>query len=565
MIRMGVTLDDLHAKKDIYIWEVSRDSLLTFSWLACRGIKINGFVTEKKELHTQKFLDVQVVGIESISIKENILLIVPDEYKNECNNVPESTENIEVSFYGDLLVVNQELNEKKIILCGLGQNFTLYENYLAQSGFAVDSYAIIGKNTGEIIYNNKQVFHNNNMPKSSDYTYIIAEPNEVIRNKVGRYVQLLGIKDICFFNEWVDDVILRQSNFFLFIDNALKKNKKLFLSKKSTIFCESIFDMLRMYSIDIEGYLPENIYDFCYENLDEAFVVITEAERSAVEQVGNQLEQIGLSIDKHDYVGIYPVQWKGHPDIFTDCMVECSLKGNTELPGVRVLGNRDADIKIIVLGGSTSTCDAFKPKSWVEFLSEYLIKNNVSAVIYNMSHEGQDVTNELLRLLRDGICIQPDYVISMSGVNNCQHKKEFNNDFNTVMSMRWLNALDPNSAVLSGLPSKEDVFSYWTRIEKVIKATTEIYGAKYLGFLQPMYMAKNKKNLFDYFISENAGNTQDTQIIMNGVSDNEFYINLIDLFSEDEGMYIDNCHYTTEANKKIAETVCEYLMNSIKN
>ena len=565
MIRMSVTLDDLHAKKDIYIWEISRDSLLVFSWLSYRGIKIKGFVTEKKDFHTQKFLNAHVVGIENILSKKNILLIVPDEYKNECTNIPDSTENVEVSFYRDLLVVNEELNKKKVILCGFGTNFPAYENYLAQGGVTVDSYAIIGKKTEEHIYNGKQVFYNNNLPKSSDYTYIIAEFDEIIRNKIGRYIQLLGIKDICFLNEWVDGIVLRQSNFFLFIDNALKNNKKLFLSKKSTIFCESILEMFRMYSIDIEGYLPENIYDFCYENLEDAFVVITEAERSAVEQVGNQLEQIGLSIDKHDYVGIYPAQWKGHPDAFTDCLVEQSIKGNTDLPGVRVLGNRDADIKIIVLGGSTSTCDAFKPKSWVEFLYEYLIENNTSAVIYNMAHEGQDVTNELLRLLRDGICVNPDYVISMSGVNNSHHKKEFNNDFNTVMSMRWLNVLDSNATILSGVPSEEDVFSYWKRIEKVIKATTEIYGAKYFGFLQPMYIAKNRKDLFDYFISENAGNTQNTQHIMNSVSDNDFYINLIGLFSEDEGMYIDNCHYTTEANKKIAKIVCQYLTNSINN
>ena len=43
----------------------------------------------------------------------------------------------------------------------------------------------------------------------------------------------------------------------------------------------------------------------------------------------------------------------------------------------------------------------------------------------------------------------------------------------------------------------------------------------------------------------------------------DFYINLLSLFDEKEGMFIDNCHYSENANGILAEIVYEKLIKDL--
>ena len=45
-------------------------------------------------------------------------------------------------------------------------------------------------------------------------------------------------------------------------------------------------------------------------------------------------------------------------------------------------------------------------------------------------------------------------------------------------------------------------------------------------------------------------------------TDTDFYMNLIDLFDENEGMYIDACHYAQKAKKVLADIVFQDIVQN---
>lgn len=59
-------------------------------------------------------------------------------------------------------------------------------------------------------------------------------------------------------------------------------------------------------------------------------------------------------------------------------------------------------------------------------------RSGIEVVLYNGAACGYDIVQELLRLMRDGNIIKPDYVISMSGVNNTNRKMRTDNQFCVV-------------------------------------------------------------------------------------------------------------------------------------
>ena len=48
-----------------------------------------------------------------------------------------------------------------------------------------------------------------------------------------------------------------------------------------------------------------------------------------------------------------------------------------------------------------------------------------------------------------------------------------------------------------------------------------------------------------------------------GSRKDDFYINLLSLFDDKEGMFTDICHYSEEANKILADIVYEHILKDL--
>lgn len=569
MLNSILTLESDLINKKKYIWNTNRDSLVVFSLLAFRNIKIDGFVTTEKEQTKKFFLNTEVICLEDLQKQMASILIVSDECKKYNNTeIPVSNSHINVKFFSELLSFNKNLLNKKILVYGTNPLGSKTKKFLDAQKAKITAFLTLEANSSNTFEGKPviQFAHMSELADFSNYAVVLAEYNSPLRNLMADFLEKLGVKNIYLLDELLDMALLKQSNFFLFIDLAIQKNRNIYLTGKGTAVANKIEEILILYHIPLTGYISDgesadenmkSIYDLYYESTIHPFVIIAASERRKAEEISNRLESIGLSINRHDYVGIYPVQWKNHPPIGEDCLVDYSTKINGMPPGVKVMGNGCK--RIIILGGSTSTCDSFKPTSWVEFFYQKILERAGNITIYNLAHEGNDVVIELLRLLRDGNVLKPDYVISMSGVNNTFHKENMASQFNTEMPSKWLKALSPNIQILSGIPDAESLFSFWRRIELVIKAVAELYNATYIGFLQPMNIYKPHKTLFESMIMEDESVLSDRSFI-NESSEDDFYINLQNMFWNHEGMYIDNCHYSTLGNEKLADTVVNVFL-----
>jgi len=93
------------------------------------------------------------------------------------------------------------------------------------------------------------------------------------------------------------------------------------------------------------------------------------------------------------------------------------------VPGFAVYGDPDAPdaLRIVALGGSTT--DPLDPGNWPRALQRLLANQGVPAVVFNGGVSGYSSNQELLKLIRDALPLEPDLVLSLSGINRIASRK----------------------------------------------------------------------------------------------------------------------------------------------
>lgn len=572
MIQSLFTIAPEYNDKPKFIWDISTESVDVFSRLAFRNIRIDGFVTCDFEYLGDSFMNIPIIDAKRLKEYSSAILIVPDEYRDYLKIDRLILEiDVEVKCYSDILRINTSLAKQPVYVFSVDGVGNSVRDCIEKSGISVEAFVTLDGESHNQYEGIPVLPLSLVLLQKQKGVIVLAITDENYRNRVMDLINKYNNEtDIYFINELVDDVLMKQNKFFPFVDNALKQKKEIYLTAEGTAFADKIESILQMLDVSIAGYALEeeqegkcgkSIFDLYYEGLEQIFVIVITTERSKAEYISNILEKIGLSCDRHEYVGIYPVQFRGHHPIAFDSLVNQSIEVEKNFPGVFMIGTKKSgDKKIVVLGGSTSTCNVFKPKSWVEFFYEEISGEIGDVTIYNMAHDGNDVTQELLRLLRDGAALKPDYVVSMSGVNNTDYKEDMDNQFNTEMTQKWLKVIDSNVRVLTGIRGDDNLFQFWKRNQQIIKAVSEIFGAKYLGVLQPMNCWKPQKSLLHSTMMKSIRENSSICFYEESTQD-DFYINMLDFFwNADEEMYIDNCHYTTKANKMIAQEVAKKFL-----
>src|SRR5262249_27994290 len=92
----------------------------------------------------------------------------------------------------------------------------------------------------------------------------------------------------------------------------------------------------------------------------------------------------------------------------------------TWLDGFVVYGDPSKGLQrpiILTLGGSTTAGVQF-PNSWPEQLARMLKERNIPGTVINGAIGGYTSSQELLKLIRDGLEFQPNIVITLNGVND---------------------------------------------------------------------------------------------------------------------------------------------------
>lgn len=362
------------------------------------------------------------------------------------------------------------------------------------------------------------------------------------------------------------------------LDNANKMNKKIYLYSKKNQMSEFLILFLERCRIKISGYVNDvgdeekdikSIYELVSNGIDDKFILLNEEFSDRIVSARKTIEYVGFSLEKTSYTCF---QWhtcstkKFLDEMNTswDPLVGGSICYSDGKPGWAMYGSEENNIvRILILGNSTSSED-FYIENWISKLYNKLKRNKIESVIYNGAHSANDIVDELLRFLRDGNVLNPQIVISMSGVNNLYYK-ECENQFNSERMVGRGMAFIREGQYCCGVKSSESLYHFWYRNEQILKMLAVFYGAQFYCFLQPMNMTMEHMTLREKSIFEQERRIEGALEFRKLSNHNAGYVNLMRLFEHQEGMYIDLCHYTDKAHAIIAEKVYETIMPALQD
>ena len=268
------------------------------------------------------------------------------------------------------------------------------------------------------------------------------------------------------------------------------------------------------------------------------------------------------------------------------------------LPGFVIYGDaasKDA-LRIVALGGSTT--DPLDRDNWPKQMQEILASEGVPAVVYNGGVSGYSTSQELFKLIRDVLPLEPDLIISLSGVNDLAflhsmpghpmvhpYQKRL---LDTITGerpviffpnarrrlQRWRTqktpAIDRVLGVNYGPNVAANHVGHWARNTRLMHAVAQASKTEYVGFLQPILgvgaydLGQDDELLIqeaiqkfgpdylplakDFFISAGSEARQ-----------TPFLVDLTDLFRGQTGLYRDQRHPNAEGYRQIAQAIIDDL------
>ncbi|MDE7314178.1 MAG: SGNH/GDSL hydrolase family protein [Mucispirillum sp.] len=573
MINALSTLKGKYENKKIYIWDINRDSINVFTKVAFRRIDIAGFVTTQTEYVGMVYMNRPIVPVEEVKQDKDYIILASDRVSKEKISM---LSEYNIIYWSDSFEINEELKQKKVIVYGIGCGADRLCDTLVKNGIEPDLYCVSKKNS-IIQYRGKKVIEAVELENYRDYAIVVSVINARYRSEIIEtlsdsqkrpqeiYVELDAI---------IDSV--GQTNLIQSIDLAIKEYKHIYLYSKKDEIAKLVEAALYVYGVQIQGYAYdvedkeqniESIYELAYEGVEDKLIIINEGLPEHLVRARENIELTGFSLEKGNYTGLQwytrakksmLLEWRE----FHDPLVGGSVLYTNKMPGWRVYGKEDEGIRIIVLGGSTSS-EEYHPENWVSKLYYGLLKQNVKTVIYNGAHPGNDIVDEILRLLRDASVLQPQIVISMSGLNNLCHK-ESTSQFNPERMINWVRSLSPDKQYCSGLYSEESLFSFWSRNVRLLKVISEFYGAKFYGFLQPMNLSMSSMTLRESSLFGDEKTSPALEVFRRFADREDCYRNIMPLFEHQNEMYFDICHYTDKAHNIIADKVCSIILSDLR-
>lgn len=571
MLKLLYTLSEMHKGKHIYLYGVNRDSVNVFADLAYRGIVVEGFVDVLGRYIGSYFMKRPIVGKNILLGKKDMIVISDDKNRDAVQkDFPETG----VFYRDEILDVDDALKEKSVLLYGTGERGEEIYRLLQQKGIAIEAAYVTEKR--QETWNGLAVHGIEELPEDSGTAVILAA-------KVKRYQEeMLEKIEGCKVEKYIDEFLpvfwSEQGDLFQVIHKAAAEEKEIWLYGNDNEDARLIERILEKYDIPVCGKVYEeaieekgikNVYELAYEDIENITVVITERDRIKSQSVCETLDQLGFSMEAHNYTAVYAKasEHREQMKTLTDCLLGHVEDGNGRQPGYAVYGDGgEDDLKILILGGSTSTDGHYRPRSWSYRFYQKLKNAGFNVTVYNGSACGYDIVQEMLRLLRDGAYLRPDYVISMSGLNNIARKRRTENQFCITTFIDWINALAPGKKYESGLSCEETLYDFWYRNTKILKIIAEFYGAKFYSFLQPVNLAKSETTLFETVMHEKRDMLENTRIYREKarLEKDGVYRNLIDKFDAEKGMYIDYCHYSGRGNEMLAEIVFQCVQKGMK-
>ena len=315
--------------------------------------------------------------------------------------------------------------------------------------------------------------------------------------------------------------------------------------------------------------------ELMYENFEEIKVVITAP--GGRDSIIKTLTEMGFNYDKH-IVTEYAENRLG-PNLSQVDILLGTSRGDKILYEMKEKKS-DNEITIVLVGGSTTDPLYAGINSWSFCLQEMIDNNSIAARVVNIAERGYTSSQELLVLLRDGLAVKPDVVISYSGWNDITPAMDIEKGKRYAYTSRNLyltfkNLLEnyhgekPFCDVYYGKLEDNPFEQYITNM-RLMHAVCVEFNCKFYGLLQPSLASIPIELLKCSFAKSVVKDPLMTDmrekwdVFYNKyLAENSIYSYLYDfthILDEHDDVFEDSCHVSDAGNRIIAEKVFELLM-----
>lgn len=537
-----------------------------FTRLAFSGIRVEGFCSSGgNSLCT--FLDKPVWEPQVLLEEPDVLLVFPDgqeSWKEKFTNGKPLCLS-----YSALFEVRRELQEQQIvILYDSSQEAKRITGNLEKHGLQVWGYCPIGVSQNKIA-DGKMVSKEELMKRADCYHIILASATVYFEKSL----YALQNKNLQIFVPGRDifyraTLYIMLGNVCWYLDKAFQAGKKMVLYGADTCFTNAWLSFFYRLGKEVDN-IVNDIYDLAYEDTSDTFIILNNKIEQWVSSC-ELLESLGFSEFNENYAGLYAVSYR-HLEEKKDVTlghVTGTLLDNTRYPGFSVYGGEEAqDLRIVILGGSTSTSEAYRVPCWPQLMYERLHHEGKCVTIYNGAVDGYTSCAELYKLIRDVGRLNPHVVVSFSGVNNIV-KEEYpytfqhlNHIFNDIFRDDYSKGLREEALSAAQI---------WVQQEQMMEAICRsVYHAQFFCFVQPMYLSKGELLAGERLKFEHDESYRRAALKFRAEASEiarkfAWMVDLQDILDESPEVFFDSMHVDGAGNRMIADAVYAHLIGEFK-
>lgn len=573
--------------KDIFIKGIDEQAIHILRVLTWYGYRIEGFVDEK--FAGEKFLNKRIIHMDNLNKIPNAVCV------DELCAPFYCTEKLERYAF----VLNDAISHTEVALYGKGISGKATKQFLEEKGVKVKCYLdsfVKDDNSYEDslkVYGKKYL---ENSPRNLTVIISSCAYFEEIYESVQEYTSLNLIYCGELFGEFflmkkdwlfgfINNNTMNSTKFFYWFNNFSQMN--LFLFGKSE-FMRNLYEFLKLFDFNVKGVIVEEDVDKIQNNwlVDEIFqiedilyfdnsvVIFEKYNFKAVKKL-----QLLSGRNKNYYVlDRYECGNYYERSNVIDEEVGYSYLSSCKYPGFTEIGHYDSsEIKVILLGGSTTDETLFSQKSWGDYL--YELNNKIG--ILNGGVAGYNSSDEIIKLARDVLLLKPDLVIVYDGVNECCYPetKEFYSIYRShvfkyvaesiIDRKKWPEKFGgdrekPQISLVNGVEMKTDPFDRWYRHIRIMDSMMREFNIRGYFFLQP-YLSSKKDITFSErvftIIDDYDWDKKIMDRLYRGFKEelDEKYNNiycLSNIFDSEQGdIYIDHLHVNERGNWIIANEI----------
>lgn len=575
---------------DKYIWisdsyTEHMEAQCFFVCLLKKGIYIKGFATDKESMFGLKMYNKKIYDISKLDQKSSI--VFRDTYMARYDaELPEEVHNARI--------LNPDMSLENVVIWGGGitgkRVFRILSENGIKAGCCIDSNRNFdGKNMWGMVVHTPEYLERLSKP----ITIIEAmEKWEELDACIGdRYVKR-------FYFSFIEEKKTAYSGHYITrMFNLMTWNGDFafFVGKKTYIYGigeveDEMASYLTLLDISFAGFLVDEFDMFddgrhgdyfvrCIEDIlyvQDYFIWVYDKNKV------KRLEELGL-VSHENY---FYYNGAKNTSIRKTQILDTNLGHNylfgSKYPGLMIYGtDRESDYKIAVLGASTTGGKVFAFKSWPELMYDELCNKGFQNItIYNGGISGYTSGQELLKLIRDIIPMEPDMIIVYDGLSDLTMSFQYpltGGYIKKVFEFAKENIegdeddslfLGEKLPICQGIKVSEDVFSAWLSNIRTMYAVANERDIRFYSFCQPMLGSKKEKtdaeksmllSVYSPSITNLMNGSFRKRISQMGRLPSYIY-DLSHIFDYESDVYMDHCHVWEKGNQIIAKAITKIIL-----